>query len=200
MCGGGGGGGQQRTPENELASKGIESERYNLAAGVNSQYLPKYVEEAKRDFSHISGGLANADIMSQSKNDYVGAGANYMAASDSQNSLANTRNTAILKARGAAERTRIESTDSALRALNGAAQSAAQGLVASARRESDEAVTSANNRQNTRQTNIAGAVSLAGALGGIGYDMYSRGELFGKTPKRADGGAPVVEAKPVWRK
>lgn len=193
MSGGGGGGSAPKTPESEIASKQIETQRYDMAAGINSALLPKYVQEAQRDLSNTAAGRANADIMSKTGNAYVG-NLNPFAGANAQNAITNARNTAIIKARGAADTNRIERTDAALRSLNGTAEGAAQGLLASASRQSDVAWNAAINRYNTDASKTAAAVSLLGSLGGIAYDKYKRGEWFNNGKKVGQGYSSWDEA------
>ncbi len=179
MSGGGGGGGTPQTPESEIAAKEIELKRYSMADGFNKQYLPQYVSESRRDLSHIARGRANADVMSQFGNQYIGAD-NPFEASRENNVGANARNTAIIRAHGAAEQNKVERTDSALRAINGSVDSASKGLLTAASRESEEAMNSARNSANTRSASLAAGTSLLGAAGGIAYDQYTRGDkIFG---------------------
>ncbi|HDR1088782.1 hypothetical protein [Pasteurella multocida] len=74
-----------------------------------------------------------------------------------------------------------------MRSLNGVAENASRGLLAQASRQSQEAMNSANNAFNVRQSRLAMATGLIGAAGGIAYDKWTRKRV---TP------APVVEAKP----
>lgn len=185
--GGGRGGGTPQTPASEIASKEIESQRYELARGINAAHLPRYVSEARRDFSGTMAGLANADVMSKGGNAYIGAQGNPFTSAMATDALNNARNTAIIRARGAGESDRIARTDATLRSLNGVAENASRGLLAQASRQSQEAMNSANNAFNVRQSRLAMATGLIGAAGGIAYDKWTRKRV---TP------APVVEAKP----
>ncbi|XWY20046.1 hypothetical protein ACNGTO_03050 [Bisgaard Taxon 45] len=187
--GGGGGGGAPQTPASEIASKEIESKRYELARGINAAHLPRYVSEARRDFSGTMAGLANADVMSKGGNAYIGAQGNPFTSATATDALNNARNTAIIRARGAGEGDRIARSDAALRSLNGVAEGASRGLLAQASRQSQEAMNSASNAFNNRQSKIAMVTGLVGAAGGIGYDMWNRKRF---TP------APVEDAKPTW--
>lgn len=185
MCMGGGDAPEQKTPESEIAAKEIETERYNLARGINAAHLPRYVSESRRDLSGVAGGLANADIMSKNGNAYLGAGSNPFTAASGVDALNNARNTAIIKAYGEGEKSRIARTDSALRSLNGTADVASQGLLAQANRQSAEAYNTAMNRFNNKQSNISLATSILGSAAGIGYDMYLRNA--GKAKKNVGG-------------
>ncbi|UDW84627.1 hypothetical protein K7G91_000914 [Pasteurella canis] len=187
--GGGGGGGAPPTPASEIAAKEIESQRYDLAQGINAAHLPRYVAEARRDLSGTLSGLANADIMSRGGNTYIGANGNAFGASMASDALNNARNTAIIRARGSGESDRIARTDAALRSINGTAESAARGLLSQASRQSEEAMNSAMNRFNNRQSSIALATSILGSAAAIGLDKMGR--------KRATP-APVEDAKPTW--
>ena len=179
MSVGGGGGGTPKTPESEIAAKEIELKRYNMADGFNKQHLGRYVGESQRDLSGIAKARANADVMSQSGNQFVG-NTNPFAAATAGNDVANARNTAIIRAHGAADQNRVERSDAALRAMNGSVDSTAKGLLAAASRESEEAMNTARNKQQSSATRMSSVVSLLGAAGGIAYDQHSRGEkIFG---------------------
>lgn len=172
--GGGGGGGQAyKKPESEKASQAIESARYQLAAGFNKQYLPRYVSESRRDLSAQLAGRANADSMKAMGNQYIG-NANPFQASTSASALANARNTAIIKAYGLADKNRTERTDSALSSLNGQASDAAGGLLSQASRQSEEAIQKATNEAAHKAMKYGAIMSLVTAAGGIGLDQYQR--------------------------
>ncbi|MFW8120800.1 hypothetical protein, partial [Klebsiella pneumoniae] len=71
-------------------------------------------------------------------------------------------------------------SDAALRAMNGSVDSTAKGLLAAASRESEEAMNTARNKQQSSATRMSSVVSLLAAAGGIAYDQHSRGEkIFG---------------------
>lgn len=184
----GGGGGAPKTPASETASKDIESQRYDLARAVNSAHLPRYVSESRRDFSGVMAGLANADVMSKGGNPYVGSQDNPFASAMPTDALNNARNTAIIRARGAGENDKIARTDAALKSLNGVADGASRGLLAQASRQSQEAMNSANNAFNTRQSRLAMVTGLLGAGAGVAYDKFSRRTVP----------APVEDAVPTW--
>ncbi|SMB81395.1 hypothetical protein SAMN05660772_01834 [Pasteurella testudinis DSM 23072] len=167
MSGGGGGGGAPKTPASEIASKQIELKRYDMAQGYNQQFMPQYVKEARRDLSHITASRANADVMGHAGNTYIGA-VNPFAASTATSDSANTRNTAIIRAKGAAETNKIARQDAALRAMNGTVDNASKGLLQQAERETQEAI----NAQNARAQTSAARMQMVGALASTGLSAY----------------------------
>lgn len=177
-----GGGSKQKAPEtpaSEIASKEIELKRYDMAQGINQQFMPKYVEESRRDLSHITRGRANADVVSQTGNGYLDT-TNPFDASRATSAGANARNTAIIRAHGAAEENKIARTDAALNSINGQVSNASQGLLAQASRESDYAINAAQNSANNSASRMGMVTSVLGAAAGVAYDQYKRDEkIFG---------------------
>lgn len=178
MSGGGGGGSAPKTPESEKASKRTEAQRYDMAAGINMQVLPRYVVESQRDLSDTIAGRANADIMSKSGNAYIGN--NPFPASQTTSAVTNARNTAIIRARGEADLNRIKRTDAALNSLNGRAEDAARGLLDISRRQSDLEWQKIQDKQAVNSSKWQVATGVLGTLGGVAYDMHTRGELGSK--------------------